>query len=357
MGTSRRYENIWGRPYVEHTDDNGKVIGTSWEYEDLLGRPYVEHRDENGRVTGTSRNYESIFGRPYVEHTDSDGKVIGTSRNYESIFGRPYIEHTDNSGKVIGTSRKYETIWGRPYIEHTGADGGSINRPVGPSTFSNTDIAGNSFASVLICAAACVVLELLYSFFQDFFFRHEQAFRLSAELAFPLLLLLIIRLSVRKADSESAWKMGIVTAALTAGCMFLTLEILRPMSVDYYQRWESNPESCREWLALGSGFLLFYADFLAFPLTAILYRGIIRHAAAEKRTELREVGCICLSLSSIANSIIFCVIDSALEFEGFSFFRALFPGLLLIVHAGLSSAIMLAASIAILTHEKKKTCC
>ena len=303
---------------------------------------------------GTSRRYTDFLGRPYVEHRDDDGNVTGTSREYTDFWGRPYVEHKDNDGNVTGTSRKNTDFWGRPYIEHKGTGNGMVNRLVGPPAFSETGITGSSFTPVLVCATSCVVLELLYGIFQDFFFRHEQAFRLSAELAFPLLLLLIIRLSVQKEDPVTAWKMGIASAALTAGCMFLTLEVLRPLSVDYFQKWESNPERYREWLALGSGFLLFYADFLAFPLTAILYRGIIRHVTAEKKAELTELGCICLAVSSVVNAIIFFVIDSALEFEGFSFFRALFPSLLLIVHTGLVYWIMLTVSIGILTHEKKK---
>ena len=300
---------------------------------------------------GTSRKYEDCWGKSYVEHKDDRGNIIGTSRQYEDCWGKPYLEHRDNNGNVIGTSRQYEDLWGKPYAEHKSNCRGTMNPSTGITVPVGGGSSGGSLAFLPATAVVCVILGTLYEIFQDFFIRHELAFRLSAEFGYPLLLLMIIALAVRKQGPGTGLKMGLTAAILTAMLMYLTLEVLRPVSDAYFHKWENNPDGYLEWVALGSGFLLFYVVFLTFPLTAVIYRKIIRRAATNIQTELTELGGIHLILIGIATSVVFFVIYFALEFEGEDFFSALLPCLFLIVHTALASMIMLALSSWILTHE------
>lgn len=335
-------------------------MGTSHNSQDFFGDPYVEHRDDRGNIVGTSERTTDFFGDPIILHKDRKGNIVGRSEETTDFFGDPIALHKDREGNIVGRSEECENWLGERYIRHTGETGFGTERSIASKSagggFAAADggaAAGGAFGMMPVLTIAAVVLDALYTVFQDFFIRHELVFRLGAEIGYPVLLFICLILSLRRHDETAAVRMGFVTAVLTGALMALTMEVLRPLDWAYTARWEANPEDCMEWLVFSSSFLMYYAMFLAFPLSAALYRRFLRAVPRERREDMREAAKLHLIFGGAATAIVFYGIYTALDFEGYTFFNALFSMIILLVHAGLSAAIMIGISVWILNRGAK----
>jgi hypothetical protein len=118
-GTSHRKTDFFGDGYVEHRDEDGRVIGRSRTKTDFFGDRYVEHSDKSGQKVGTSITKKDLFGDTYVKHTDSDGNNAGETRKKTDFWGDSYASHEDAEGRVVAESRRKTDWFGDSYEERT----------------------------------------------------------------------------------------------------------------------------------------------------------------------------------------------------------------------------------------------
>jgi hypothetical protein len=126
MGESRKQKDLWGSDYVEHSNDDGKVIAESRPETTWLGNDYIETRHADGTVSRTYKE-TGLLGGEYLETIDADGGKSIT-REQQGLFGDKYLETTHPDGSVTRSDERTD-FWGRPYMEHTDGRG---RVPVGP---------------------------------------------------------------------------------------------------------------------------------------------------------------------------------------------------------------------------------
>jgi len=120
-GLSRRSEpkeDIFGRQYTQHYDENYNETGRTETREDIFGRPYQQHISPEGDDTGHSEEREGFFGDRDVQHFNEQGDSAGRSEPREDVFGREYVQHFDKEGNPAGRSEEREDIFGGKYTKH-----------------------------------------------------------------------------------------------------------------------------------------------------------------------------------------------------------------------------------------------
>jgi hypothetical protein len=119
MPKSIKKNDLFGKEYIQHYDDNYNEIGTSVVKENFTGIKYIQHYDTNGNETGRSEFIENWFGEEYLQHFDTNFQETGHSKEKESFLGDKYTEHYDNDYNVTGQTKNKEGFFGDKYRETT----------------------------------------------------------------------------------------------------------------------------------------------------------------------------------------------------------------------------------------------
>jgi len=115
---SEEREDVFGRRYAAHIDDQGNAVGSTESRENIFGQRYEQDISPKGDYTGRSEERENIFGQKYTQHANAQGEDAGHSEEREDVFGRRYTQHYDSEGNPSGRSEEREDIFGRKYTKH-----------------------------------------------------------------------------------------------------------------------------------------------------------------------------------------------------------------------------------------------
>lgn len=117
-GRSEEREDVFGRQYTQHYDDEYNQTGSTETRQDVFGRDYRQNISPEGDYTGHSEQREDIFGNPYTQRFNEQGDQVGHSEEREDVFGRKYVQHFDEEDNPVGRSEERENIFGQKYTKH-----------------------------------------------------------------------------------------------------------------------------------------------------------------------------------------------------------------------------------------------
>ena len=306
MGTSEKKRDFWGEEYVQHYDDQHRMIGISRVKKDLFGEEYIQHYDENNNMTGTSRDKTDFWGDHYVQHYDENNNMTGTSREKTDFFGNHYVRHEAEPGRIHATLRGGSG----------GGGGTSLSASAGDalSAFSGGGIVAGA-------AVACMLLYYAFEAWQGFVTRNEMILKMALEYAVPVLTMLVIAVQCAAKDKRLA-VVGILEGAVTAALMSVTmrfgLEISGPVGDVWYTQIEQlawNSTFFRI-LSIVFPFFMYLLIFLPFPVAGLLYRAVSSRLEPALKEQMRDSNALRIRIVCWISAVLFFVVFLMLETAG-----------------------------------------
>jgi hypothetical protein len=103
MSYSERKKPIFGRPYTQHYNDQGKKVGKTFEEQGVFGPTgrSIHTTQDNEKIGSTKRIEDAFTGKNFQQHYDKDGKPSSYTVTEETIWGK--LRRVTKPGRKLTT--------------------------------------------------------------------------------------------------------------------------------------------------------------------------------------------------------------------------------------------------------------